>query len=440
MLQIYDSLLKGGTIVNQNGCLRADLGIRDGRIVAFGLLDETHAGQIVDCRGLHILPGVIDTHVHFRDPGNTHKESMESGSRAAVLGGVTAIFDMPNTIPQTTTESALAAKISHGRNHMHCDFSFFVGATKDNIEQLANLEWQAGCCGIKVFMGSSTGNLLLDDDDDVAAILRGTTRRVAFHCEDEALLRACTHLRVKGNPETHTLWRSAEAALMCTTRLLHLARKVERRVHLLHVSTAEEMSLLSDFRDIASVEVTPHHLTLEENESYTRLGTFAQVNPPLRNSAHQLALWSAVRGGLADVIGSDHAPHTRDEKNRPYPESPSGMPGVQTFVPVMLHHVHTGRLTLERFVDLTSAGPARLYGIAGKGRIAEGYDADLTIVDLKRQERLSDQWIVSECGWTAFDGMEVTGWPVGCYVRGRQVMWEGELVESFVGTPMRFTR
>jgi dihydroorotase len=225
---------------------------------------------------------------------------------------------------------------------------------------------------------------------------------------------------------------------MATTRLVKIARETGKRVHVLHVSTAEEMQFLADHKDVASVEVTPQHLTLAAPECYARLGSRAQMNPPLRAARHREALWQAVANGVADILGSDHAPHTAEEKAKPYPASPSGMPGVQTLVPVMLDHVNAGKLSLARFVDMTSAGPQRLFGIANKGRIAVGYDADFTVVDLKRKETITNQWIGSRCGWTPYDSMKVTGWPVGTFVRGHRVMWEGEIVAPGVGAAVRF--
>jgi dihydroorotase len=289
-----------------------------------------------------------------------------------------------------------------------------------------------------VFIGSSTGSLLVEDDAGLQDILRAIRRRASFHAEDEYRLRARQHLRVENDPGSHPVWRDEIAALRATQRLVSLARTLGRRVHVLHVSTAQEMEFLADHRDVATVEVTPHHLTLTAPECYARLGTLAQMNPPVRGAEHRAALWHALAQGIVDVLGSDHAPHTRAEKARPYPASPSGMTGVQTLVPIMLDHVNAGRLSLARFVDLTSAGPARVFGIAGKGRLAVGYDADLTIVALDRRQTINDQWIASRAGWTPYAGMEVTGWPVGTFVRGRRVMWEGELVTPGAGEAVRF--
>lgn len=438
MAQSFDMILKGGTVVNHDGRAERDVGVRGGRIAALGDLSRASAARIVECRGLHILPGVIDTQVHFREPGLDHKEDLESGSRAAVMGGVTAVFEMPNTNPQTTTPEALADKVRRGHHRMHCDFAFWVGGTQENTDVVAELERLPGAAGIKVFMGSSTGSLLVEDDEGIADILRRTRRRAAFHSEDEQMLRDRKHLRVEGDPRSHPVWRSAEVALSCTQRLLRIARETGARIHVLHVTTAQEMALLKDYKDVASVEVTPHHLTLAGPADYERLGTLIQMNPPVRDEAHRQAVWEGLDEGIADILGSDHAPHTREEKAGTYPDTPSGMTGVQTLVPIMLDHVNASRLTLERFVDMTSAGPKRLFGIARKGRIAVGYDADFTVVDLRRVETITNDWIVSKCGWTPYDGVKVTGWPVGTIVRGNVVMWDGTLEAPSLGEVVRF--
>jgi dihydroorotase len=435
--ETFDLLFKGATVVNQDGASEADIGVRDGRIAAIGSIKKKQAGEIVQVTGLHILPGVIDTQVHFREPGLEQKEDLESGSRSAVLGGVTAVFEMPNTRPATTSAEALADKVARGTGRMFCDFAFFIGATRDNVGQLAELELLPGAAGVKVFMGSSTGDLLVDEEETLARVLAVISRRAAFHSEDEARLKARISHQREGDPSSHSEWRDAQAALMATERLLRLASAAGKRVHVLHVSTAEEMELLARHKDVASVEVTPQHLTLAAPEAYKALGTLAQMNPPLRDRAHQDRLWWGLSQGVVDVLGSDHAPHTLGEKAKSYPATPSGMPGVQTLVPVMLDHVNEGRLSLARFVDLTSAGPQRIFGIAGKGRIAVGYDADLTIVDLKAKRVIGNDWIGSKCGWTPFAGRKVKGFPVGTVVRGRRAMWEGELGEPG-GRPIRF--
>lgn len=438
MPQTFDLILKGGIVVNHDGRAERDVGVKDGTIAAIGDLSRASAGREVDCKGLHILPGVIDTQVHFREPGLDHKEDLESGSRSAVMGGVTTVFEMPNTDPQTTSPEALADKMARGHHRMHCDFAFWVGGTHENARHVTELERLPGAAGIKVFMGSSTGSLLVEDDEGIAEILRRTRRRAAFHSEDEALLRARKDLRVEGDPRSHPVWRSAEVALACTRRLVRIATETGARIHVLHVTTAEEMALLKDCKDRVSVEVTPHHLTLVAPDDYERLGTYVQMNPPVRDELHRAALWQGLDEGIADILGSDHAPHTRAEKDKAYPNTPSGMTGVQTLVPIMLDHVNASRMTLERFVDMTSAGPKRLFGIARKGRIAVGYDADFTVVDLKRRETITNDWIASKAGWTPYDGVTVTGWPIGTVVRGHVVMWEGSLETHAQGEAVRF--
>lgn len=438
MADTFDLLLKGGTVVTPGGAITADIGVRNGAIRALGSFAPEQAGEVVDCTGLHVLPGVIDTQVHFREPGLDHKEDLETGSRAAVMGGVTGVFEMPNTNPQTTSAAALEDKIRRGRDRMHCDFAFYVGGTHENVADLPELERLPGAAGIKVFIGSSTGSLLVADDPGVKAILQVIRRRAAFHCEDEPRLNERKSLRVPGDASSHPVWRDEVAALTATRRLVTLARETGARVHVLHVTTAEEMAYLADHRDVASVEVTPHHLTMTAPDCYQRLGALAQMNPPVREARHRDGLWAGIASGVVDVLGSDHAPHTLEEKAKTYPDTPSGMTGVQTLVPLMLDHVAAGRLSLERFVDLTSAGPARLFNIACKGRIVEGYDADFTVVDLKRRATITNAWIASRSQWTPYDGVEVTGWPVGTFVRGRKVMWEGELTGPSTGAPIRF--
>ncbi|HZY66940.1 MAG TPA: dihydroorotase [Devosia sp.] len=433
----YDAIFKNGTVVNQDGVHHADIAVRDGLIAALGELMVDTADAVTDCTGLHILPGVIDTQVHFREPGLEHKEDLESGSLAAVMGGVTAVFEMPNTNPLTVTRAAFEDKIARASGRMHCDFAFFIGGTHENVDELPELERLPGCAGVKVFMGSSTGSLLVADDSGVGNILRVISRRAAFHSEDEYRLEERKPLRIPGDPRSHPVWRDPEAAMRSTERLVALAHRYGKRIHVLHISTAEEMAFLAAHKDVATVEVTPHHLTLDET-AYERLGTFAQMNPPVRDRAHQAGIWAGIANGVVDVLGSDHAPHTREEKAKPYPNSPSGMTGVQTLVPVMLDHVNAGRLSLERLVDLTSAGPARIFNIARKGRIAVGYSADLSVVDLGRRETITDDWIASKAGWTPYHGVAVTGWPAGTVLRGDKVMWEGELVTRTAGQPVRF--
>lgn len=432
----FDLKLAGGTVHLPGGPAALDLWVRDGRVAQIG--GQGDAGAVIDCTGLDVLPGVIDTQVHFREPGLVHKEDLESGSRAAVLGGVTAVFEMPNTNPNTDNAEAIADKLARAKDRMWCDHAFYVGATAANAEQLAELERLPGTAGVKIFMGSSTGNLLVDDDSNLLRVLRSGHRRVAIHAEDEDRMNARAGERVTGDPRSHPVWRDDESAMIATRRILRLAREAGRRIHVLHVTTPAELELLGQNKDVASCEVTPQHLTLAGEEAYPRLGTHAQMNPPIRSGAHREGLWYWLNQGVPDVIGSDHAPHTLEEKAKPYPASPSGMPGVQTLLPLMLDHVAAGRLTLQRLIDMTSAGPQRLFGLVRKGRIAVGYDADFTIVDLKKRWTVEEPWLASRAGWSPFTGMTLTGQPIGTIIRGEQVMWEGQLASQAIGAPLHF--
>jgi len=435
----FDLIIANGSVFTPGGPVATDVGVRAGRIAAFGDLKSAQAESRLDAKGLTVLPGVIDEQVHFREPGPIHKEDLESGTRGAVLGGVTTVFEMPNTDPATTTAPLLADKVSRAHGRAWTDYAFYVGASPENADQLGTLERLPGCCGVKMFMGSSTGSLLVADDENVARVLRHGSRRVTVHSEDDMRLSERSLLVKDGaSPAMHPEWRDVETAVRSTKRLIKLAREARRRVHVLHVTTAEELAFLSEHKDIATVEVLPQHLTLAAPECYERLGTFAQMNPPIRDKRHQDALWQAINDGIVDCIGSDHAPHTREEKARPYPRSPSGLTGVQTTVPLMLNHVANGKLSLARFVDLLCTGPARIFGMANKGRMAVGYDADFTLVDLAAKRTITNDWIASRAGWTAFDGMAVTGWPMATIIRGLIVMRDGELTGPPRGEAVRF--
>jgi dihydroorotase len=432
----YDLLLTGGTVHTPGGPVAADVGVRDGRIVAIGARGD--AGRTIDCTGLDVLPGVIDTQVHFREPGLVHKEDLATGSEAAVMGGVVAVFEMPNTKPNTDSAAAIADKLARAEGRMWCDHAFYVGATNHNARDLAELERLPGTAGVKIFMGASTGDLLVSEDARLAEVLASGQRRVAIHAEDEDRMNARLGERIEGDPSSHPVWRDDESALLATTRILRLARAAGRRIHVLHVTTPAELELLGRNKDIATCEVTPQHLTLAGEDAYPRIGTLAQMNPPIRSGAHRDGLWHWLNQGVPDVIGSDHAPHTLEEKAKPYPASPSGMPGVQTLLPLLLDHVAHGRLTLQRVIELTSAGAQRIFGLSGKGRIAAGYDADFTIVDLKKRWTIEERWLRSRAGWSPFTGMELTGKPIGTIVRGQVAMWEDTLGDAARGAPIRF--
>jgi dihydroorotase len=439
MIPPFDLLLRGGTCVLPWGEAEADIGVRGGRIAAIGALSGARAGEVIDAAHLHVLPGLIDPHVHLRDPGGAAIESIPTGTKAAVLGGITAVFDMPNTSPAIVNAETLAWKQDYAERHAWCDFGIYVGATKTNVHELAALELGRGVCAIKVFAGSSTGDLLVEDDENLERVMRAGRRAIAYHSEDEFRLQARKPLFKSGDPyRCHMEWRDVEAAFLGTRRLMALARKTGRQAHILHVSTAEELDYLKDFRDIASCEVLLNHLTQVAPDVYERLGAYGVMNPPIRDKRHYDAAWRAVADGTVDTIGSDHAPHSRANKDKPWPECAAGLTGVQTLVPVMLDHVNAGRLTLTRMVDLMSAGPARVYGAVGKGRLAAGYYADFTLVDLKAQRRISNDWIATPAGWTPFDGMAVTGWPVATIVRGRVAMREDTVLGEPAGKLVTF--
>ncbi len=434
----YDLLLHNGTVHTPGGPQRASVGVRGGRIAAIGV--DGDAGEVIDCAGLDILPGVIDSQVHFREPGLVHKEDLESGSRAAVLGGVTAVFEMPNTNPNTDTPEALQDKLDRAHHRMWCDHAFYAGATGQNAEALIAMEAMPGCAGVKLFMGASTGSLLVSDDDAIARVLAAGHRRVAIHAEDEDRMQARLGERVEGDPASHPVWRDDESALLATRRVVALARAARRPIHVLHITTPAELEFLSAHKDLVTCEVTPQHITLAGEEAYARLGTLAQMNPPIRSGSHRDGLMFWLNQGVADVVGSDHAPHTLEEKAKPYPASPSGMPGVQTLLPLLLDHAANGRMTLQRVIELTSAGPQRVFGIAGKGRIAVGYDADFSIVDLKARWTVERDWLASRCGWSPFEGATLTGQPVHTIVRGHSVVRDRALTDApAIGEPVRFT-
>jgi dihydroorotase len=437
----FDLIVRGGRVWLADGLADADIGVSGGRIAKVGALGGASAAETIDAGGLTVLPGAIDTQVHFREPGNEHKEDLASGTACAALGGVTAVFEMPNTRPSTTTAALLADKLKRAAGRVHCDIAFYVGATADNADDLGRLERLPGCCGVKVFMGSSTGDLLVSDEATLVRVMKSSRRRMAVHAEDDERLSARKAAIPAGaDARWHPEWRDVETAVLATQRLLKLARQYAHPVHVLHVTTAEEAALLARSKDIATMEVTPQHLTLAAPDCYERLGTLAQMNPPIRDARHREALWKAVSDGVVDVIGSDHAPHTLAEKKQPYPASPSGMPGVQTLLPLMLDHMHRGRLDLRRLVELTSGTAARLFSIKGKGRIGPGFDADLVLVDLKRRQRIEPAWLASKCGWSPFAGDTVTGWPVMTVLRGQVAAREGELSKEAKGRPLQFDR
>jgi dihydroorotase len=442
-LSSFDNILTGGRILFDGKEVEADIGMRNGRIVALGapnaFRDRGPADGRFSAVGLHILPGVIDSHVHFREPGKEDREDLESGSRGAVLGGVTCIFDMPNTQPSVCSEERVSEKLNKARGRLWCDFGFYVGADGNNTNALGHLETLDGVCGIKVFLSSSTTDLMVTDERQLVDIIGSGQRTMAFHAEDDARIRERRHIAERARDvSVHGLWRDAESSFIATKRVIDLAKATKRRVHILHVSTGQEMELIAEHKDFVSCEVLPQHLTFMAPDCYRTLGAKAQQNPPIREIDHQSALWRAILDGVVDVVASDHGPHSIADKAVQYPNMSAGMPGTQTLVPVMLNHVHEGKLSLPRLVELICAGPARVFGLRHKGRIEVGSDADFTIVDLKRRQTISNEWIASKVGWTAYDGMTTTGWPVSTFIRGHAVMRDGELCGPPIGKPAKF--
>ncbi len=437
----YDLRVVNGTVVSSSQQTPMDIGVIGGKIVALGDLGQDSSEETLDARDLYVLPGILDTQVHFREPGLEHKEDLESGTRAAIMGGVTTIFEMPNTNPLTITAETLQGKLDRANGRAWCDYSFFVGAATDNIENLGALEMLPGTPGVKIFMGSSTGTLLVSEDEDLRRVLLNGVRRCPIHAEDEPRLRERKAL-VEGGAHVreHFVWRDTESAVKATNRILALSAETRRPVHILHISTAEELPILEKAKRAGlntTCEVTPQHLTLNE-EAYESLGTYAQMNPPIRTERDRQALWRAVQAGLFDVFGSDHAPHTKDEKAKPYPQSPSGMPGVQTLVPVLLTAVEQGMISIERFVAMACENPALIYGVKGKGFIREGYDADLVVVDRRSTYSIQEKWLQSKCGWSPFMGSEVNGMPIHTVLRGRVVVRDMELQGSPGGAMVGF--
>jgi dihydroorotase len=442
----YDLILKNADCVsfdkNKNTMVRENtsIGVLNGKIAATEIFSHDTALETLDLMGLTVFPGIIDSQVHFREPGMTHKEDLESGTRSALLGGITSVFEMPNTAPPTTTQEAFQQKLDLAKNRAHCHFGFFIGGAADNIDQLPILEKHPNCSGVKVFLGSSFGNLLVDDDIIFDQILKNGQRRVIIHSEDEKRLKERKQLAIDaGHPRAHPIWRDEESAMISTKKSIHYARKNNRPIHVLHISSSEEMALLGESKDIATVEILPQFLVLSAPECYERLGTFAQQNPPIRDKRHLEKLWTAVQSGIVDVIGSDHAPHTIEEKGQPYPKSPSGVPGVQTLIPIMLNEVHKGNLGLEKLIQLITENPRRIFNAKNKGRIEIGYDADFTVVDLKRTETIEKKWLASRAGWSPFEGMKMTGWPVMTILRGQLAMREAQILRPHTGEAVEFS-
>ncbi|MBC6415100.1 MAG: dihydroorotase [Bdellovibrionales bacterium] len=419
-----------------------DLGIKNGRIAQIGSLYKAKTKKEISFKGLHVLPGLIDTQVHFREPGLEYKEDIYHGSLSAIKGGITAFFEMPNTFPPTATIKDIEDKIERAEKKSWCDFAFYLGAVKENKNQLVEWEGTRACPGVKIFLGHSTGNLVLEDEESLRAVFKNRKRITAIHSEDESRLRERRDLAYRKplHARNHPLWRDAKTCLISTQRVVSLARKYKVPIHILHVTTWQEIEFLSQHKDLVSVEVTPQHLSLSAPECYDTYGSLVQMNPPIRDKKHQEALWKGIQSGVVDIIGSDHAPHTWEEKEKAYPDSPSGMPGVQTLLPLLLNHVNQGRLDLKRLVQLLAHNPSQRFGLKDQGQIKESYKANFTVIDLKRKQKIERKWLASKCAWSPFEGWEVKGWPVFTFLNGEKVMEESEVLGKPKGQRIEFNK
>lgn len=439
----FDLLIRNARLITSQSTAVGDLAIENGRIAAIGDLAGADAADVLDARGLSLIPGVIDTQVHFREPGLEHKEELESGTRSAICGGVTTIFEMPNTSPNTTDPETLADKLRRAEGRSWCDYAFFMGASTENAERLGGYENLPGTPGIKIFMGSSTGSLLVSEDDDLRRVLKHGKRRCPIHAEDEPRNQSRKSLiSPEPHPREHPFLRDAESARLATQRILAISAETGRPVHILHVSTRDELPLIADAKIEGlgtTAEVTPQHLFFHAPECYDRLGSYAQMNPPIRSEEHREGLWKAVSGGLFDVFGSDHAPHTIEEKAKPYPQSPSGMPGVQTMLPVLLDFAAKGKLSLQDIVRMACENPAIIYGIKDRGFLQPGMLANLVLLDPDRRWKVEKSWLQSKCGWSPYEGEELTGKPIHVLLHGRYAVREEQLVGKPSGVMTEFT-
>ena len=433
----FSLIIKNGSCYIDGKLTKTDIGLSGNKIKKIGKI-ELNSSKVYDATDKVVLPGIIDTQVHFREPGSTNAEDLESGSRAAVLGGVTALFEMPNTNPPTSNLVEFDKKLQAAKNRMHSNYAFYFGATPDNTDQLAKLKDVEGCCGVKLFAGSSTGNLLVDKEADIEKVISGSDRIVSIHSEDEDIIKLRKKFIKKGDVHSHAEWRNVEVAMSSTRRVVKIAERYNKKIHVLHVTTREEVDFLAMHKKNITFETTPQHLTMYAPDCYDKLGTYAQMNPPLRTKEHYDRLWVAIKNNIVDVLGSDHAPHLKENKDKEYPNTPSGMPGVQTIFPVMLDHVNNGKLSLQQLINLMCENPCKIFGIKNKGYIKEGFDADLTIADMNKEVTIKNEMIASKCGWTPFNNYKVKGFPVGTIVNGHLVMSDGKVVEESKGTPLKF--
>jgi dihydroorotase len=437
MSENYSLIIKNGSCYINGRLEKTDIALAGNKIKKIGKT-EANDTKVFDASDKLVLPGIIDTQTHFREPGSTDREDLESGSRAAVLGGVTSVFEMPNTNPPTSNLVEFDKKLNLAKNRMHCNYAFYFGATPENVEQLSKLTGLKGCCGVKLFAGSSTGKLLVDKEADIEKVISRSDRIVSIHSEDEEILNLRKRFIKEGDVHSHPEWRNTECAISSTRRVVKIAERYNKQIHVLHVTTKDEVDFLAMHKKNVTFEITPQHLTLYAPDCYDKLGTFAQMNPPIRKKEHYDRLWTAVKNSVVDVLGSDHAPHSKEDKKKKYPASPSGMPGVQTILPIMLNHVNNEKLSLEQLIRLMCENPCKIFGIKNKGYIKEDFDADLTIVDMNKNQTIKDEIIASKCGWTPFNNFTVKGFPVATIINGKIVMFDGKVNIEGSGQPLDF--
>jgi dihydroorotase len=437
MSENYSLIIKNGSCYIDGKLEKSDVALVDNKIKKIGKI-EVNGRKVFDASNKLVLPGIIDTQTHFREPGSTDREDLESGSRAAVLGGVTSVFEMPNTNPPTSNLIEFDKKLNLAKNRMHCNYAFYFGATPENVDQLSKLKGLKGCCGVKLFAGSSTGKLLVDKEDDIEKVISQSDRIVSIHSEDEAILNLRKKFIKEGDVHSHPEWRNTECAVSSTRRVVKIAERYNKQIHVLHVTTKDEVDFLAMHKKNVTFEITPQHLTLYAPDCYDKLGTFAQMNPPIRKKEHYDRLWVAVKNSVVDVLGSDHAPHSKEDKKKKYPASPSGMPGVQTILPIMLNHVNNEKLSLGQLIKLMCENPCKIFGIKNKGYIKKDFDADLTIVDMNKEQTIKDEMIASKCGWTPFNNFTVKGFPIATIINGKIVMSDGKVNIEGSGEPLDF--
>ena len=435
---MLDLIIKNGACFIDGKLQKKDIGITNGKITHIENSITDSSKETLEAEQLTVLPGCIDTQVHFREPGSTDAEDLNSGSKAAIVGGITGVFEMPNTNPPTSDKKEFQNKLNLAKNRMYCNYAFYFGATSSNHSDLADLKNLEGCCGVKLFTGSSTGNLLVDKEEDIEKVFENTSKIVSVHSEDEEILNKRKKLIEKGNVLSHPIWRSEECAISSTRKIVKIAKRLNKKAHILHVTTKEEVDFLSQNKGNITFEITPQHLTMYAPDCYNNLGSYAQMNPPIRDKSHYDRLWYAVKNDYNDTIGSDHAPHIKEKKDKKYPDSPSGMPGVQTLLPVMLNHVSNGKLKLEQLVKLVCENPAKIFGIQNKGFIKKNYDADFTIVDMNKEIQIKNENIESKCKWSPFNGETFLGTPVVTIINGEIKMKNGKILGKPSGKPILF--